>query len=130
MDSEPAQYVGTADVAQTFGVSVKTVVMWINQGKIKAIQPSGENGKYRIPASEVTRLMAPVADAGHAAPRFLARVALLLVLTVLASVMSWNAPAGTPLALLIAASGWYVIVRLLSAGALATGRHQRAGGGR
>lgn len=56
MDSEPTRYVGTQEVARAFGVSVKTVVMWINNGKLKAIQPAGENGRYRIPASEISRI--------------------------------------------------------------------------
>lgn len=56
MDSETTQYVGTADVAREFGVSVKTVVLWITSGKLRAIQPAGENGRYRIPASELDRL--------------------------------------------------------------------------
>ncbi len=69
MDQPPAEYVGTADVAETFGVSVKTVVMWIKAGKLRAIQPSGENGKYRIPASEVTRLQGqPASPDAPAAP--------------------------------------------------------------
>jgi hypothetical protein len=70
-----------------------------------------------------------LADAGMAAPQLLARALFLLTLTALASVLSWYMPGGTPVAVLIAGSAWYVIARLLGAGALATGRHQRAGGG-
>ena len=64
------------------------------------------------------------------ARRLLGRTALLAVLTLLAVAVSWNAPAGTPLAGLLAVGAWYAVVRLLGAGALAIGRHQRAGGGR
>lgn len=63
------------------------------------------------------------------ARRLLARAALLLLATLFASVLAWNMPAGTPLALLLAVGGWYAIVRLLGAGAAAVGRHGRWGGG-
>lgn len=81
MDSDPTQYVGTADVARAFGVSVKTVVMWINTGRLTAIQPAGENGRYRIPSTEIARLKGqPLADAGSARAVLLAVAALLGVL--------------------------------------------------
>lgn len=51
-----ADYVGTTDVADHFGVSVKTVISWIKGGKLQAVQPAGENGVYRIPRAEFDRL--------------------------------------------------------------------------
>lgn len=82
-------YVSTADVARAFGVSHKTVVAWIKAGKLAAIQPSGENGAYRIPAAEVARLhgSTPLAETGHAYPVLLHLCLALALVTLLAAAL-------------------------------------------
>ncbi len=99
MDSTPAQYGDTRHVAETFGVSVKTVVMWIGAGKLRAIQPSGENGKYRIPATEIARLKGePIAEAGYAQPTALGAAVLFLS----ALLLAWTTAPGVGLAFVAA----------------------------
>lgn len=42
------------ETAKIFGVSRQTILIWINKGIIKAVQPLRE---YRIPETEIERLM-------------------------------------------------------------------------
>ncbi len=56
MDQAATQYLAVAEVARHLGMSVKTVNLWIKQGKVKAIQPGGAGGRYRIPIEEFQRL--------------------------------------------------------------------------
>jgi len=43
------------EVCQTLGISYRTLLRWIDQGKIKAVKTEG--GIYRIPYSEVERIL-------------------------------------------------------------------------
>jgi excisionase family DNA binding protein len=45
------------DVAERFGVTVPTVRRWIKDGRIQGRMPGGQKAGYRIPASEVERLL-------------------------------------------------------------------------
>lgn len=49
----------TRAVAKALNVERQTVVLWIKDGKIRAAQTPG--GQYRIPQSELDRLLAEVA---------------------------------------------------------------------
>jgi len=55
--NKPPQFVTTRDVAEALGVSVETVIVWAREGKIQASQPAGPTGHYRIPFSEIERLL-------------------------------------------------------------------------
>ncbi len=48
------RYLTPSDVAEIFGMSRSGVIKWIREGKIKAIEI---NGRWRIPYSEVERLL-------------------------------------------------------------------------
>lgn len=52
----PANYVDIGDVAAEFGISERSVWLWIKQGKVRSVQPGGPGGKHRIPTSELERL--------------------------------------------------------------------------
>lgn len=133
----PDDLLTTTEALEVLGVDRSTLTRWVAQQKITPVLGGGKGQAFVFRADDVTRLAAervdipaPIADAGMAAPQLLARAALLLVVTAIAVAVSWNAPAGTPVAVVLAATAWYVIAHLLWSGALAIGRHQRAGGGR
>lgn len=48
-------YYTTGEVARIVGVAVNTVSLWCKKGKIRALLTAG--GQYRIPRSEVERLL-------------------------------------------------------------------------
>lgn len=48
------RYLTPSEVAQIFGMSRSGVIKWIREGKIKAIEV---NGRWRIPYSEIERLL-------------------------------------------------------------------------
>ena len=48
------RYLTPSDVAEIFGMSRSGVIKWIREGKIKAIEI---NGRWRIPYSEIERLL-------------------------------------------------------------------------
>lgn len=48
------RYLTPSDVAEIFGMSRSGVIKWIREGKIKAVEI---NGRWRIPYSEVERLL-------------------------------------------------------------------------
>jgi excisionase family DNA binding protein len=52
------------DVAKALAVDEETIRRWVRAGKVKAIQPGGQRGTYRIPESELRRLLTgqPPAD--------------------------------------------------------------------
>lgn len=58
MEQNTSGYVSVQDVAGEFGVGGRTVWVWIRTGRVKAIQPGGRKGKYRIPVEEIARLKA------------------------------------------------------------------------
>lgn len=58
MDETNSEYVDTQDVADAFGVSHRTVWLWVRSGKVRAFQPGGRKGRYRIPVGEIDRLKA------------------------------------------------------------------------
>ena len=47
-------------VAERFGVRLETVRRWISDGRLKATMPGGTKVGYRIPSSEVARMIAGV----------------------------------------------------------------------
>lgn len=61
VDQVVTRYLEVADIAAHFQVSRKTVVDWIRSGKVRAIQPGGKYGAYRIPVEEFERLKTGVA---------------------------------------------------------------------
>jgi excisionase family DNA binding protein len=61
MDQGATQYLEVSDLAEHFQVSRKTVIGWIRSGKLRAIQPGGRHGAYRIPATELERLKGGIA---------------------------------------------------------------------
>ena len=61
------QYLTVDEVARILRVAVPTVRRMILDKKIKAIQPSGKNGAYRIPMSALDTLLGN--DQAQAAPR-------------------------------------------------------------
>ena len=44
----------TTEAGKAFGVTRQTILIWINRGVIKAVMP---NGNYRIPKSEIERVL-------------------------------------------------------------------------
>ena len=48
------RYLTPSEVAQIFGLSRSGVIKWIREGKIKAVEV---NGRWRIPYSEIERLL-------------------------------------------------------------------------
>ncbi|ASJ12399.1 helix-turn-helix domain-containing protein [Thermococcus thioreducens] len=52
------EYYTTGEVARMLGVHYVTVFGWVQEGKIKAIQPT-KRGWWRIPREEVERLLNP-----------------------------------------------------------------------
>jgi excisionase family DNA binding protein len=48
------RYLTPGEVAEIFGMSRSGVIKWIREGKIKAIEI---NGRWRIPYSEVVKLL-------------------------------------------------------------------------
>ena len=56
MDQTSTQYLEVSDFATAFQVSRKTVITWIRKGKVRAVQPGGHGGAYRIPVAEFDRL--------------------------------------------------------------------------
>jgi len=57
MGDTPETLYRTGQVAKFFGVKTVTVARWIKEGKIKAYKPLGENAHWRVPESEVKRLL-------------------------------------------------------------------------
>jgi excisionase family DNA binding protein len=55
MDDEPTLTV--AEVAERLRVNPETVRVWLRQGKMRGARLGGTKAGYRIPASEVTRLL-------------------------------------------------------------------------
>ena len=55
MDDEPMLTV--AEVAERLRVHPETVRIWLRQGKLKGVRLGGTKAGYRIPASEVNRLL-------------------------------------------------------------------------
>lgn len=56
------RYVSTSEFAKEFSVSQKTVIDWLQSGRIKGIQPYGPGGNYKILASEVDRIKSESAE--------------------------------------------------------------------
>ena len=52
-------FISTTEAAARLGVSEKTIRNWIEKGKLKAatLNPSDPKSPYRIPESEVTRII-------------------------------------------------------------------------
>jgi len=55
MDDEPMLTV--PEVAERLRLNPETVRVWLRQGKLKGVRLGGTKAGYRIPASEVTRLL-------------------------------------------------------------------------
>ncbi len=45
------------EVAERLRANPQTVRRWLREGRLKGVMPGGEKLGYRIPASEVTRLL-------------------------------------------------------------------------
>jgi excisionase family DNA binding protein len=54
--NESPTFLSVAEAALRLGVNAATLRKWIHDGHIKAVQPGGELGSLRIPASELERL--------------------------------------------------------------------------
>lgn len=55
------------EVAERLRANPQTVRRWLREGKLKGVMPGGEKLGYRIPTSEVTRLLSGAAPEGKAA---------------------------------------------------------------
>lgn len=55
------QFLKTDEVAKVFSVRPKTVRMWIDRGELRAVKL---NRQWRVPASEISRLLESCRDAG------------------------------------------------------------------
>lgn len=47
-----------AEVAERLGAHVQTVRRWLREGRIQGVMPGGTKLGYRVPESEVRRLLA------------------------------------------------------------------------
>ena len=55
MENEPMLTV--AEVAERLRINPETVRVWLRQGKMQGFLPGGDRMGYRIPESEVTRVL-------------------------------------------------------------------------
>ena len=55
------------EVAERLRANPQTVRRWLREGRLKGVMPGGEKLGYRIPASEVARLLGDGGSAGKAA---------------------------------------------------------------
>jgi excisionase family DNA binding protein len=55
------------EVAEQLRANPQTVRRWLREGRLKGVMPGGEKLGYRIPASEVTRLLSGEGTEGKAA---------------------------------------------------------------
>jgi excisionase family DNA binding protein len=64
MMAERETYLKVPDAAERLGIDRETVRRWIRAGRLRAVLMGGDRGGYRIPASEVERLLTgqPPAD--------------------------------------------------------------------
>jgi len=51
------KYYSIPEVADILEFTNQSIINMIKAGKVKAIQPAGKNGRYRVPANEVERLL-------------------------------------------------------------------------
>jgi excisionase family DNA binding protein len=58
--SEP--YITVEDAARQLQVHPQTVRVWLRRGKLKGRLIGGRKSGYRIPASEIDRLLSPDSD--------------------------------------------------------------------
>jgi excisionase family DNA binding protein len=61
---EGEQLLTVKEVAERLRANPQTVRRWLRDGKLKGVMPGGEKLGYRIPASEVTRLLSGGAPEG------------------------------------------------------------------
>lgn len=57
--TKPLKFMTTFEVAEAVGYHHRTILRMCEDGRIKAIRPGRD---YRIPSTEVDRLLKPVAD--------------------------------------------------------------------
>lgn len=55
----PSETLTVEQAAKMLSCNVETVRRWIRSGKIHAVMPGGYKLGWRIPASEIARLMEP-----------------------------------------------------------------------
>ena len=55
------------EVAERLRANPQTVRRWLREGKLRGVMPGGEKLGYRIPVSEVARLLSGEPEAGKAA---------------------------------------------------------------
>jgi excisionase family DNA binding protein len=55
----PERFITVQDAAELLQVHPQTVRVWLRQGKLKGRLIGGRKSGYRIPASEIERLLSP-----------------------------------------------------------------------
>jgi excisionase family DNA binding protein len=55
----PERFITVQDAAERLQVHPQTVRVWLRQGKLKGRLIGGRKSGYRIPASEIERLLSP-----------------------------------------------------------------------
>ena len=55
----PEKFITVQDAAEQLQVHPQTVRVWLRQGKLKGRLIGGRKSGYRIPASEIERLLSP-----------------------------------------------------------------------
>jgi excisionase family DNA binding protein len=55
---EPHRFLSVSEAALQLQVGSATVRRWVKSGRLHAVQPAGERGLVRIPATELERLEA------------------------------------------------------------------------
>ena len=55
----PEKFITVQDAAEQLRVHQQTVRVWLREGKLKGRLIGGRKSGYRIPASEIDRLLAP-----------------------------------------------------------------------
>lgn len=53
---DPPRFLTVTETAKALGVAAPTVRRWARDGFLRAVQPAGEQGVLRIPATELQRL--------------------------------------------------------------------------
>ena len=62
-DSPPVErWLSVSETAVRLGVAAPTVRRWIHSGRIRGVQPGGEQGVFRVPVTELDRLAGETHD--------------------------------------------------------------------
>jgi excisionase family DNA binding protein len=60
----PERFITVQDAAEQLQVHPQTVRVWLREGKLRGRLIGGRKSGYRIPASEIDRLLTPDEDTG------------------------------------------------------------------